>query len=82
MLLYTGREGESYAFKAGAELGFALDAGVKFRLGNRLFLAIDARYMANGIHAVHWEGYGRSAQTVTGASINPVVTTFAIGFTW
>jgi len=82
VMLYTGRQGEYYAFKAGAELGFALDAGVKFRLDNRLFLALDARYMGNGIRAVHWEGYGRSAQTVTGASINPVVTTFALGFTW
>ncbi len=82
VLLYTGRRGQSYAFKAGAELGFALDAGVKIRLGNRLFLALDARYIGNGIHAVHWEGYGRSAQIVTGASMNPVVTTLALGFSW
>ena len=81
--MYSGRYAEFYAPKQGIEIGFAVDAGVNVRINRRLFIALDATYIRNGIHAIHLVGYGSSrARNAAAMRMNPFVATLALGFAW
>ncbi len=80
--MYTARYAESYAPKSGAELGFAVDAGLDVRISRRFFLSLDATYINNGIHGTRLEGWGVPKTSMTAIKMNPVVATLALGFAW